>query len=559
MTKRKDTKAKAFTCRGAAALITAALLTAAVLLTGCPQSPENQTQNPSVPPAEQKVTLTVAKGEHVQKTEPASLTVDKGSAWSAVKGNITVTYEAGWEAAGWKFDSAAGSDISDTTVFNENKTVVVLAKAQGAPAPEKITITVTGGEHVTVHTENTFTADKGAVWQDIRSGAEALVTYETGWENEGWKFDDAAGIDVNDAAVFNENKTVFASAKPLVNPNLRIEGGVLKGYNETPSGALVIPAGVTEIAGSAFSGCTSLTQVNFPASLTKIGSYVFSGCTGLTSLSLPASLETLNDYAFYGCTEITGTVTLPANLKTIGTSAFSDCNKVDAFDFTQCTQLTFIDSSAFSRCTKITAVNLPASLETIAGNAFSGCTALATLTVDAASTHLSSQDNIVYDSGKTKLLCRAPNVTQVTFPVTLTEIAGSAFSGCTSLTQVNFPASLTKIGSYAFSGCTGLTSLSLPASLETLNDYAFYGCTEITGTVTLPANLKTIGTSAFSKCNKVDAFDFTQCTQLTEISYMAFAGCKEDAIFTVKAGGNIKNHLLNSQSGINASQITEVP
>ncbi|QNL96838.1 leucine-rich repeat domain-containing protein [Treponema sp. Marseille-Q4132] len=389
MTKRKDTKAKAFTCRGAEALITAALLAAVFLFTGCPQSPENQTQNPSVPPAEQKVTLTVAKGEHVQKAEPASLTVDKGSAWSAIKGNITVTYEAGWEAAGWKFDSAAGSDISDTTVFNENKTVVALAKAQvapvpekititvtggehvtvhtentftadkgavwqdirsgaealvtyeagweaagwkfdsaagsdisdttvfnenktvvalakaqGAPVPEKITITVTGGEHVTVHTKNTFTADKGAVWQDIRSGAEALVTYETGWENEGWKFDDAAGIDVNDAALFNENKTVFASAKPLVNPNLRIEGGVLKGYNETPSGALVIPAGVTEIA----------------------------------------------ECAFENCTEITGTVVLPASLKHIDWGAFKNCNKVTAFDFTQCIQLTSIGYEAFKNC-----------------------------------------------------------------------------------------------------------------------------------------------------------------------------------------------------------------
>ena len=251
--------------------------------------------------------------------------------------------------------------------------------------------------------------------------------------------------------------------------------------------------------------------------------------------------------------------TLPAKLKTIGSNAFYNCNKVDAFDFTQCTQLTYIDSSAFGNCTKITAVTLPKSLETIVASAFSGCTNLTTLTVDAASTHLSSEDNIIYDFNKTKLLCRAPNVTQVTFPPTLTEIAGSAFSGCTSLTQVNFPASLTKIGSYAFYGCTGLTSLSLPANLETLDYSAFSGCTEITGTVTLPAKLKTIGSNAFYNCNKVDAFDFTHCTQLTYIDSNAFGSCKADAVFTVKKGSNIKNYLLNSQSGIKASQITEVP
>ena len=132
MTKRKDTKAKAFTCRGAAALITAALLTAAVLLTGCPQSIENKPNIPSGP-----------------------------------------------------------------------------------------------------------------------------------------------------------------------DPNLRIEGGVLKGYNETPSGALVIPAGVTEIADSAFSGCTGLTQADFSqcTSLTKIGKYAFSGCTQ-AEVKLSESVQTIGNRAF---------------------------------------------------------------------------------------------------------------------------------------------------------------------------------------------------------------------------------------------------------------------
>ena len=358
-----------------------------------------------------------------------------------------------------------------------------------------------------------------------------------------------------------ENKPNIPSGP---DPNLRIEGGILKGWNEMPpSGTLVIPAGVTEIADSAFSGCTGLTQADFSQCtvLTKIGSSAFYGCTGLTSLALPASLETLDPYAFSGCTEITGTVTLPANLKIIDDCAFYNCNKVDAFDFTHCTQLTYIGSSVFANCTKITAVTLPKSLTAIAGDAFSGCTALTTLTVDAANTHLTSEYNIVYDSGKTKLLCRAPNVTSVTFPPTLTEIAGSAFSGCTGLTQADFSqcTALTKIGSSAFYGCTGLTSLSLPANLETLNDWAFYGCTEITGTVVLPANLKIIDDCAFYNCNKVDAFDFTHCTQLTYIDSGAFGSCKADAVFTVKAGGNIKNLLLNSQSGIKASQITEVP
>ena len=166
--------------------------------------------------------------------------------------------------------------------------------------------------------------------------------------------------------------------------------------------------------------------------------------------------------------------------------------------------------------------------------------------------------NLRIEGGVLKGYNETPSGTLV-IPAGVTEIASNAFSGCTSLTQVNFPASLTKIGSYAFSGCTGLTSLNLPANLETLDYSAFRDCSEIAGTVVMPANLKTIDGCAFYGCNKVDAFDFTQCTQLTSIGGSAFASCKADAVFTVKKGGNIKNYLLNSQSGIKASQITEVP
>ena len=200
-----------------------------------------------------------------------------------------------------------------------------------------------------------------------------------------------------------ENKPNIPSGP---DPNLRIEGGVLKGYNE---GALVIPAGVTEVADGAFWQCTRLTEVNFPASL-----------------------------------------------KTIGDLAFKDC---------------------------------------------------------------------------------------------------------TGLTQVHFPASLTKIDSLAFDGCVGISALDFSACTQPLSiDYgAFYNCIGLSGTVVLPASLKTIGSSTFSNCNKVDAFDFTQCTQLTSIGSSAFGNCKADAVFTVKAGGGIKNLLLNSHSGIKASQIQEVP
>ena len=88
-------------------------------------------------------------------------------------------------------------------------------------------------------------------------------------------------------------------------PNLLIEGGVLKG-GQTPSGTLVIPADVTEIAREAFKNRTDLQAVDFSSCtrLTKIGAEAFFGCTGLQSLRLPASLKTLEYCVFFGCTGI---------------------------------------------------------------------------------------------------------------------------------------------------------------------------------------------------------------------------------------------------------------
>ena len=131
--------------------------------------------------------------------------------------------------------------------------------------------------------------------------------------------------------------------------------------------------------------------------------------------------------------------------------------------------ITAIGDNAFSGCTGLTALTLPASLTAIGDNAFSGCTGLTALTLPASSA--------------------------------LTTIGTGAFSGNTALTTVdlsNAPAGFTAVGDNTFSGCTGLTALTLPASLTAIGDNAFSGCTGLT-TITLPASVNAIGDSAFAR------------------------------------------------------------
>lgn len=321
-------------------------------------------------------------------------------------------------------------------------------------------------------------------------------------------------------------------------PNLLIEGGILKGWKK-PSDTLVIPADVTEIAREAFKNCKDLQAVDFSSCtrLTKIGAEAFFGCTGLKSLSLPASLRTLEYSVFFGCTGINETVVLPANLETIGAATFYECSSVDGFVFSQCKHLSSIGSLTFGRCTKITEIDLPASVTSIAGDVFDDCPELTKLTVHSDNKILKSKGNIIYTYDETQALCSARTIPFVDFPKDLREITDGAFKYCKKLKE-----------------------LKLPDSVETLGFQTFFGCDGIMGTVHLPKNLKTIGDSAFSWCSEVGGFDFSKCTVLTSIEDYAFADCKADAVFTVKkdgAGSAIKAMLI--ASGVGESQIHEVP
>ena len=79
----------------------------------------------------------------------------------------------------------------------------------------------------------------------------------------------------------------------------------------------------------------------------------------MTSIKIPASVKTIEEAAFKGCSSL-ATVTFEkgSQLKTIGGDSYS--------------------SGAFSDCTALTSIEIPASVETIEAAAFRGCSKLAT-------------------------------------------------------------------------------------------------------------------------------------------------------------------------------------
>ena len=89
--------------------------------------------------------------------------------------------------------------------------------------------------------------------------------------------------------------------------------------------------------------------------------------------------------------------------------------------------VTAIDNNAFKK-KKITAVTIPATVESIGKSAFEGCSKLKTVTIKGTK---------------------------------LKTIGDNAFKGCKVLSKITIPKSVTKVGKQAFSGCTKLKTITV--------------------------------------------------------------------------------------------------
>src|SRR5215213_3116741 len=148
---------------------------------------------------------------------------------------------------------------------------------------------------------------------------------------------------------------------------------------------------------------------------------------------------------------------------------------------------------------------------TIRIGAFSGCTGLTSVTIPASVTSM-EQDAFF----------QCTSLTSVTIPNSVTNIGHRAFYDGRSLTNVTIPNSVTSLGQLAFYQCTGLTSATIPDSMTRISENTFAGCTSLTN-VTVPNSVTQIRVSAFSGCRSLTSV--TIPNSVTDIQYWAFRGC----------------------------------
>ncbi len=162
-------------------------------------------------------------------------------------------------------------------------------------------------------------------------------------------------------------------------------------------GSITLPETVETVGDYAFQNCRLLEEILFSGSLARIGDYAFYGCSGLQYAYIPDSIEEIGRYAFSGCNSL-AELSLPDGLTSINDSCFENCgitqlkfpsalvsignyafnsSALEIVDLSGCLELKEIKGRAFSYCSSLKTVNLPASLERIGTEAFSDCKALA--------------------------------------------------------------------------------------------------------------------------------------------------------------------------------------
>ena len=363
-----------------------------------------------------------------------------------------------------------------------------------------------------------------------------------------WGCSSLANVSIPDSVAQMES-SVFSGTPWLAeqfeqNEGLAIANHILVDADENLSGNIIVPAGITLIAGGVFSRNSNLTGISIPDGVTRIGSDAFSGCSSLTSVNIPDSVTYLEYSVFEDCSSLTN-ISIPNSVTYMYNSVFSGCSSLVSVDWP--TSLEEITAFTFCGCSSLTSVHIPDGVTQIIGGAFSGCSSLTGINIPDSVTYLGSA-----------AFSGCSSLTNISIPAGITEIENKTFSYCSSLTSINIPSGVTYIGSSAFSGCSGLTSISIPAGVTSIEMQTFDGCSSLTS-ISIPDSVTNISSYAFSGCSSLK--DVYYAGSQEQWSKIEIADLKNESLFSAtihyNSSGPDAGIVTKSAQSVTASDITK--
>lgn len=320
----------------------------------------------------------------------------------------------------------------------------------------------------------------------------------------------------------------FTASYQVVNGYLcSADGSVLIQAPGGLTGAVTIPAGITEIAKHAFSNCKKITSVSTGDEVTLVDAAAFDGCTGMVTFNLGANATIMQAKgALANCDSLTtinvssdheklssqngimlskyGTVLyrIPGASETFTITKDSAVNNVASFnnmlqEVIIDSNFTTIASESFMGDTNLKTVHIPATVTQIQKSAFEATgitdvyyggtlaqwetlvanTAAYNEPLLAATVHCTVLEDASCGNGVTVTMESDGLLTvSGTGPITATPWSQYA----DMITTVVIEEGVTGICADAFSGCENLTTVTLPESLTDIGDNAFADCAGLT-------------------------------------------------------------------------------
>ncbi len=360
-------------------------------------------------------------------------------------GTLPTATRTGYEFDGWFIETSGTTQITATTELNStnfatidhtNKTLTVYAKwtacSYGANWEKdedehwKVCLNCNGES---AHEAHSFTDGKCSVCDYIQETQNLAYTFveETADEPAYYQvtgIGTATAKHIKIPATYNDGTNGSHPVKSIASVAFESNSQLLS--IEFPN--------VTKLEYMAITNCNSLTKINIPAGMTEIGGTPFLGCTGVTSITVDSGntkyrVEENCLIEIESNTIINGfsNSTIPSSVSKIGMAAFASM-------------------------TTLASINIPANITEIGDIAFSGCGDLV-LTVDEDNTVYHTAGNCLIETATQTLMCGF-NSSVIPADNSVTSIDSYAFMFLEEIESIVIPANITLIGSYAFIGCT---------------------------------------------------------------------------------------------------------
>ena len=308
---------------------------------------------------------------------------------------------------------------------------------------------------------------------------------------------------------------------------------------------VVFKDGLTNIGQFAFTN-SAIESFNAPRTLISIDYQAFANCINLKNITFNANLQTIKDEVFLNCSSLSN-FTITRDLKTIGKNVFYGCNNISQVYTNNSRYFEVIDNVLYTNNRaeltyippkrELDYINIPEETTSIKEDALNTASSISQFNVDEKNDKFSSEDGVLYDKDKEKLIKFPPkkSVTNFNVPYSVEEISPFAFANATKLYGViAIDDKVNKIGDNAFDNTPNIDGFNVSSVNNNYSSYysALYN-KDKSNLIKYPAR------------KKVDSFSIPEQTKIIE--ERAF---EQAQISILNLGLNVET--IESQAFLNA-------